>query len=184
MACFTRDPLPLASLWRQASRSRVAALLITYANHRLRVLTVARWRARLSAAHPVALQVRARRVTASSHRCHRRGSGPILLGMLADSSTTLLWTCQLTPVPCGAPGQRNPRLGSFITARTPAQRKSAGSCPATATAATISLRARQGALHLRHRHARIFRLPGRPRRAELFLRTARQRAGQSTEPRF
>jgi|SRR4051794_11702862 len=41
------------------------------------------------------------------------GAGTFFLGMLADASTNTLWTCQLTPVPGGTPGQRRSALRSF-----------------------------------------------------------------------
>ena len=41
------------------------------------------------------------------------GPGTIFLGMLSDASSNTLWTCQLTPVPGGTPGQRRSVLRSF-----------------------------------------------------------------------
>jgi hypothetical protein len=41
------------------------------------------------------------------------GAGTFFFGMLADTSTNTLWTCQLTPVPGKTPVQRHTALRSF-----------------------------------------------------------------------
>lgn len=41
------------------------------------------------------------------------GSGTFFFGMLADSATNTLWTCQLTPVPDTKPAQRHTALRGF-----------------------------------------------------------------------
>src|SRR5437764_12287634 len=42
-----------------------------------------------------------------------QGPGTFFFGMLADASTNMLWTCQLTPVPGTTPVQRHTALRSF-----------------------------------------------------------------------
>jgi hypothetical protein len=67
-----------------------------------------------SASTPFVYKVRAGSTTAEKFiDASAEGAGTIFLGMLADASTSTLWTCQLTPVPGGTPGQRKSALRSF-----------------------------------------------------------------------
>src|SRR4029077_11639093 len=67
-----------------------------------------------SASTPLVYKVRAGATTAEKFiDASAEGPGTMFLGMLADGSSNTLWTCQLTPVPGGTPGQRRSALRSF-----------------------------------------------------------------------
>jgi hypothetical protein len=67
-----------------------------------------------SASTPFVYKVRAGSTTTETFvDASAEGAGTIFLGMLADASSNTLWTCQLTPVPGGTPGQRRSALRSF-----------------------------------------------------------------------
>src|SRR4051795_9755879 len=66
-----------------------------------------------SASTPFVYKVRAGSTTAEKFiDVSAEGAGTFFFGMLADAATNTLWTCQLTPVPGGTPGQRRSALRS------------------------------------------------------------------------
>jgi hypothetical protein len=67
-----------------------------------------------SASTPFVYKVRSGSNTAEKFvDASAEGSGTFFFGMLADASTTTLWTCQLTPVPGATPVRRHTALRSF-----------------------------------------------------------------------
>ncbi len=73
------------------------------------------------------------------------GPGTFFFGMLADTSTNTLWTCQLTPVPNATPVQRHTALRGFdLSTGAP---RYAGICLATTAPATISRSGRKSSLY-------------------------------------
>ncbi len=67
-----------------------------------------------SASTPFVYKVRSGSTTAEKFiDSSTEGAGTFFLGMLADTSSNTLWTCQLTPVPGAAPGQRHSALRGF-----------------------------------------------------------------------
>ena len=67
-----------------------------------------------SASTPFVYKVRAGSTTAEKFiDASAEGPGTMFLGMLADASTSTLWTCQLTPVPGTTPPQRRSALRGF-----------------------------------------------------------------------
>ncbi len=67
-----------------------------------------------SASTPFVYKVRPGSTTAEKFiDASAEGPGTFFFGMLADASTSTLWTCQLTPVPGVTPVQRHTALRSF-----------------------------------------------------------------------
>jgi hypothetical protein len=67
-----------------------------------------------SASTPFVYKVRAGSTTAEKFvDASAEGAGTFFFGMLADSSSNTLWTCQLTPVPDTKPPQRHTALRGF-----------------------------------------------------------------------
>ena len=67
-----------------------------------------------SASSPFVYKVRSGSTTAEKFvDASAEGAGTFFFGMLADSSSNTLWTCQLTPVPGKTPVQRHTALRSF-----------------------------------------------------------------------
>lgn len=67
-----------------------------------------------SASTPYVYRVRARSTAAEKFiDATAEGPGTFFFGMLADDSTSTLWTCQLTPVPNVNPPQRHTALRGF-----------------------------------------------------------------------
>jgi len=67
-----------------------------------------------SASTPFVYKVRSGSSTAEKFvDASAEGPGTFFFGMLADASTSTLWTCQLTPVPNTTPAQRHTALRGF-----------------------------------------------------------------------
>jgi hypothetical protein len=96
------------------------------------------------------------------------GPGTFFFGMLADSSTNTLWTCQLTPVPNTTPAQRHTALRSFdLTTGAPKVR---WNLPGDNNVCNDFAIGPDKALYITDTvPGRIFRLPAGASSAELFL---------------
>jgi len=105
--------LALAGLAQAAS---AADILIADAKSQPESLTVAPGGVLIvgSASTPFVYKVRSGSTTAEKFvDASAEGSGTFFLGMLADTSSNTLWTCQLTPVPGATPPQRHTALRGF-----------------------------------------------------------------------
>jgi len=99
-----------------ASFAQAADILIADAKSQPESLTVAPGGVLIvgSASTPFVYKVRAGSTTAEKFvDASAEGPGTFFLGMLAETSTNTLWTCQLTPVPNTTPAQRHSALRSF-----------------------------------------------------------------------
>jgi hypothetical protein len=96
------------------------------------------------------------------------GPGTIFLGMLADASNNTLWTCQLTPVPGGTPGQRRSALRSFtLDSGAP---KIRWNLPGDNNVCNDFAVGPDKALYITDTgNAKVFKLPAGASQAELFL---------------
>jgi len=104
------------------------------------------------------------------------GAGTFFLGMLADASTNTLWTCQLTPVPGGTPGQRRSALRSF--ALDTGAPKIRWNLPGDTNVCNDFAIGPDKALYITDTgNARIFKLAARASAAELFLEDRAALAG-------
>src|ERR1043165_1456376 len=99
------------------------------------------------------------------------GPGTFFFGMLADSSTNTLWTCQLTPVPNTTPPQRHTALRSFdLTTGAP---KIRWNLPGDNNVCNDFAIGPDKALYITDTiPGRIFRLPAGANSAELYLEHA------------
>jgi hypothetical protein len=99
-----------------ASAAFGAEILIADATSQPESLTVAPGGVLIvgSASTPFVYKVRTGSSTAEKFvDASAEGPGTFFFGMLADSSTNTLWTCQLTPVPNTTPVQRHTALRGF-----------------------------------------------------------------------
>ena len=130
-----------------------------------------------SASTPFVYKVRAGASTAEKFiDATAEGPGTIFLGMLADASTNTLWTCQLTPVPGGTPGQRKSALRSF-TLDTGAP-KIRWNLPGDNNVCNDFVVGPDKALYISDTgNAKIFKLPAGASTADLFLEDRAALAG-------
>ena len=99
-----------------AQAASAAEILIADAKSQPESLTVAPGGILIvgSASTPFVYKVRPGSTTAEKFiDVSGEAAGTFFLGMLADSATNTLWTCQLTPVPRTTPPQRHSALRSF-----------------------------------------------------------------------
>jgi hypothetical protein len=122
-----------------------------------------------SASTPFVYRVRAGSTTAAPFiDASGEGAGTMFLGKLADASTNTLWTCQLTPVPGGTPGQRRSALRSF--ALDTGAPKIRWNLPGDTNVCNDFAIGPDRALYITDTgNARIFKLAARASAAELFL---------------
>jgi hypothetical protein len=162
-----------------AQAAYAADLLIADAKSNPESLTVAPGGALIvgSASTPFVYRVRSGSTTAETFvDASAEGPGTIFLGMLADASSNTLWTCQLTPVPGGTPGQRHSALRSF-TLDTGAP-KIRWSLPGDSNVCNDFAIGPDKALYITDTgNARIFRLPAGASAADLFLEDRAALAG-------
>src|SRR5882757_8469805 len=99
-----------------ASAASAADILIADAASQPESLTVAPGGVLIvgSASSPFVYKVRAGSTTAEKFvDASAEGAGTFFFGMLADASSRILWTCQLTPVPDATPVRRHTALRAF-----------------------------------------------------------------------
>jgi hypothetical protein len=130
-----------------------------------------------SASTPFVYKVRAGATTAEKFiDASAEGPGTMFLGMLADAPSNTLWTCQLTPVPGGTPGQRRSALRSF-TLDTGAP-KIRWDLPGDNTVCNDFAIGPDKALYITDTgNAKIFKLPAGASTADLFLEDRTALAG-------
>ena len=130
-----------------------------------------------SASTPFVYKVRAGATTAETFiDATAEGPGTMFLGILADASSNTLWTCQLTPVPGGTPGQRKSVLRSFaLDTGTP---KIRWNLPGDSNVCNDFVVGPDKALYISDTgNAKIFKLPAGASAAELFLEDRAALAG-------
>ena len=130
-----------------------------------------------SASTPFVYKVRAGATTAEKFiDATAEGPGTMFLGMLADASTNTLWTCQLTPVPGGTPGQRKSALRSFtLDSGAPKLR---WNLPGDSNVCNDFVVGPDKALYISDTgNAKIFKLPAGASAADLFLEDRTALAG-------
>jgi hypothetical protein len=130
-----------------------------------------------SASTPFVYKVRAGSTTAETFiDASAEGPGTMFLGMLADASSNTLWTCQLTPVTGGTPGQRRSALRGFAL-DTGAQ-KLRWDLPGDSTVCNDFAIGPDKALYITDTgNANIYRLPAGASAAGLFLEDRAALAG-------
>jgi len=122
-----------------------------------------------SASSPFVYKVRSGSSTAEKFiDASAEGPGTFFFGMLADSSSNTLWTCQLTPVPNTTPVQRHTTLRSFdLSTGTP---KIRWNLPGDNTTCNDFAIGPDKALYITDTATgRIYKLPAGASTAELFL---------------
>ncbi|MEO8661790.1 MAG: hypothetical protein ABI693_25210 [Bryobacteraceae bacterium] len=122
-----------------------------------------------SASTPFVYKVRSGSTTAEKFiDASGEGPGTFFFGMLADSSSETLWTCQLTPVPGTSPAQRHTALRGFdLTSGTPKVRWNLPGDNSTCNDFSIGP---DKSLYLTDTaNSKIYRLPAGAAAAELFL---------------
>lgn len=122
-----------------------------------------------SASSPFVYRVRAGSSTAEKFiDASAEGPGTFFFGMLADSSTNTLWTCQLTPVPNPTPVRRHTALRGFdLSTGAPKIRWNLPGDDSTCNDFSIGP---DKALYITDTaNGRIYRLPAGASAAELYL---------------
>ena len=122
-----------------------------------------------SASTPFVYQVRSGSSTADKFiDASAEGPGTFFFGMLADTSSNTLWTCQLTPVPNSTPAQRHTALRGFdLSTGTPKIRWNLPGDNSTCNDFSIGP---DKALYITDTaNSKIYKLPPGASSAELFL---------------